>query len=52
MTDENSSLKDMTEKEFVAHLKQLQKSGKIDTLEFLRRFSEWKTNRKETLIDR
>lgn len=48
MTDDNSSLENMTEKEFVAYLKQLQKSGKIDALEFLKRFSEWKKSKNHT----
>ncbi len=48
MTDNNSSLENLTEKEFVAHLKQLMKSAEIDTIEFLKRFSEWKKSKKET----
>ncbi|MHA2172212.1 MAG: hypothetical protein ACXAB7_20255 [Candidatus Kariarchaeaceae archaeon] len=46
MSDEHLSFEEMTEREFVAHLQKLQRSGEIDKLEFLKRFSEWKKEKK------
>jgi hypothetical protein len=48
MTNENLSFERMTEQEYVAHLQGLQKSGKINKLEFLKRFSEWKKEKENS----
>ncbi|MHA2405022.1 MAG: hypothetical protein ACXADH_18665 [Candidatus Kariarchaeaceae archaeon] len=48
MSDEHLSFEEMTEREFVTHLQGLLRSGEIDKLEFLKRFSEWKKEKESS----
>jgi hypothetical protein len=42
MTSNQLTMDSMKEKEYITHLKHLKKTGEINDLEFLKRFSEWK----------